>query len=182
MLTVGDLVRSTEGSWFVRPPTHCPAGHLLGPGRCLVGFAQAVYRVCARRRGRVFLDRLQVNVSGPASSFSLLPQTPHLTLPQSRAFITELIANPPNPRRHYANLSGLHGRGHTVRLKPRLRPVLASVIEALQVQGDAPVPQDVRELRDPVLKMAGNRRASRSHERRSLHAWGDLSCLYCTGH
>lgn len=39
MPTVGDLVRSTEGAWVVRPPTHCPNGHLLGPRQCLVGFA-----------------------------------------------------------------------------------------------------------------------------------------------
>jgi hypothetical protein len=34
---VGELVQSTTGQWMIRPPTHCPAGHLLRPGRMLVG-------------------------------------------------------------------------------------------------------------------------------------------------
>jgi hypothetical protein len=33
MAAVGELVRSTPGAWMVRPPTHCPRGHLLRPGR-----------------------------------------------------------------------------------------------------------------------------------------------------
>jgi len=34
---VGKLVRSTSGQWMVRPPTHCPSGHRILPGRTLVG-------------------------------------------------------------------------------------------------------------------------------------------------
>jgi hypothetical protein len=33
---VGDLVRSTDGDWMVRPPLHCPSGHRLKRGRILV--------------------------------------------------------------------------------------------------------------------------------------------------
>jgi len=34
--TVGSLVRR-RGKWITLPPTHCPHGHWLGPGRVLVG-------------------------------------------------------------------------------------------------------------------------------------------------
>ena len=38
MPDIGDLVRSTNGEWFTRPPTHCPNGHALGGGgQVLVG-------------------------------------------------------------------------------------------------------------------------------------------------
>ena len=37
MPAVGDLVRSIDGAWMVRPPTHCAHGHRLRPGRMLVG-------------------------------------------------------------------------------------------------------------------------------------------------
>jgi hypothetical protein len=33
MAAVGELVRSTSGAWIVRPPTRCPRGHALRPGR-----------------------------------------------------------------------------------------------------------------------------------------------------
>jgi hypothetical protein len=36
-MTVGELVRSTDGAWMTRPPDRCPHGHPLGPGRVLVG-------------------------------------------------------------------------------------------------------------------------------------------------
>jgi hypothetical protein len=32
MPSVGELVTSTSGETMVRPPSTCPAGHLLGPG------------------------------------------------------------------------------------------------------------------------------------------------------
>jgi hypothetical protein len=37
MAAVGELVRSTTGQWMVRPPVRCTRGHLLLPGRFLVG-------------------------------------------------------------------------------------------------------------------------------------------------
>ncbi|ETW23204.1 hypothetical protein [Mycobacterium gastri] len=37
MPSVGELVRCTDGTWMVRPPTHCPRGHRLARGRVLVG-------------------------------------------------------------------------------------------------------------------------------------------------
>lgn len=37
MPAVGDLVRSTTGDWVVIAPTHCEAGHPLGPNEVLVG-------------------------------------------------------------------------------------------------------------------------------------------------
>lgn len=46
MAAVGDLVKSTAGGWIVRPPTHCPAGHQLAPGRVVVG-----HQPCSCRGG-----------------------------------------------------------------------------------------------------------------------------------
>ena len=37
MPALGDLVRSIDGAWMVRPPTDCAHGHRLRPGRMLVG-------------------------------------------------------------------------------------------------------------------------------------------------
>jgi hypothetical protein len=37
MAAVGELVQPTSGQWTARPPLHCPSGHLLRPGRMLVG-------------------------------------------------------------------------------------------------------------------------------------------------
>jgi hypothetical protein len=37
MRGVGELVQSTRRGWMVRPPTRCLRGHLLRPGRVLVG-------------------------------------------------------------------------------------------------------------------------------------------------
>jgi integrase len=37
MAAVGELVQSTSGQWTARPPLRCPSGHLLRPGRMLVG-------------------------------------------------------------------------------------------------------------------------------------------------
>jgi hypothetical protein len=37
MPAVGVLVRCTDRSWIARPPTRCPRGHRLAPGRVLVG-------------------------------------------------------------------------------------------------------------------------------------------------
>jgi hypothetical protein len=37
MAGVGELVRSTTGQWIARPPLRCPRGHVLRPGRMLVG-------------------------------------------------------------------------------------------------------------------------------------------------
>lgn len=37
MPNVGELVRATDGRWIVYAPRECPNGHLLGPGRTLVG-------------------------------------------------------------------------------------------------------------------------------------------------
>jgi hypothetical protein len=37
MVAVGELVQSTTGQWMVRPPMRCPRGHVLRPGRMLVG-------------------------------------------------------------------------------------------------------------------------------------------------
>ena len=36
MAVVGDLVNH-RGKWVTLAPTHCPKGHVLGPGRVLVG-------------------------------------------------------------------------------------------------------------------------------------------------
>lgn len=36
-MTVGQLVRSTDGRWIIRPPARCPNGHRLEPGHVLVG-------------------------------------------------------------------------------------------------------------------------------------------------
>ncbi|UVT31527.1 hypothetical protein SEA_MASK_95 [Mycobacterium phage Mask] len=46
MADVGDLVLSTEGGWMTLPPRRCPAGHVLVPGRVLVG-----HRPCAAHGG-----------------------------------------------------------------------------------------------------------------------------------
>lgn len=46
MPAVGDLVPATGGGWMVLPPTHCPAGHPLGPRRVEVG-----HRACSDGRG-----------------------------------------------------------------------------------------------------------------------------------
>jgi hypothetical protein len=46
MPAVGELVRSTNGSWMVRPPEHCPRGHRFGAGRVLVG-----HQPCSCRGG-----------------------------------------------------------------------------------------------------------------------------------
>lgn len=46
MNAVGEQVPSTEGGWIVRPPTRCPAGHDIGPGRVLVG-----HQPCSCRGG-----------------------------------------------------------------------------------------------------------------------------------
>jgi hypothetical protein len=46
MPAVGELVRCTDGRWMTRPPTHCPRGHRLQPGRVLVG-----HKVCSCRGG-----------------------------------------------------------------------------------------------------------------------------------
>ncbi|MDT7719826.1 MAG: hypothetical protein QOE94_837 [Mycobacterium sp.] len=46
----GELVRCTDGRWMVRPPTHCPRGHRLQPGRVLVGHAPCG---CGRRGGHM---------------------------------------------------------------------------------------------------------------------------------
>lgn len=37
MPQVGELVRTTAGTWITKPPQRCPNGHDLGPGRVLVG-------------------------------------------------------------------------------------------------------------------------------------------------
>jgi hypothetical protein len=37
MTAAGVLVQATSGQWMVRPPVRCPRGHLLRPGRFLVG-------------------------------------------------------------------------------------------------------------------------------------------------
>lgn len=37
MPRIGELVRSTDDTWFVYPPKHCPVGHRLQPGRTIVG-------------------------------------------------------------------------------------------------------------------------------------------------
>lgn len=37
MPDVGDLIRTTAGTWITRPPARCPNGHELGPRRVLVG-------------------------------------------------------------------------------------------------------------------------------------------------
>jgi hypothetical protein len=34
---LGELVQTTAGKWITHPPTHCPNGHILGPGQVLVG-------------------------------------------------------------------------------------------------------------------------------------------------
>jgi hypothetical protein len=34
---IGELIRTKKG-WIIQPPTHCPSGHDLTPGRMLVGF------------------------------------------------------------------------------------------------------------------------------------------------
>ena len=31
---LGELVQTTAGKWITHPPTRCPNGHQLGPGRC----------------------------------------------------------------------------------------------------------------------------------------------------
>jgi hypothetical protein len=35
---IGDLVKTTAGTWIIRPPMRCPNGHEFGPGRALVGY------------------------------------------------------------------------------------------------------------------------------------------------
>jgi hypothetical protein len=37
MPDVGDLVRTTAGTWITKPPIRCAAGHQLGSGQVLVG-------------------------------------------------------------------------------------------------------------------------------------------------
>jgi hypothetical protein len=34
---VGDLVRTTAGTWITKPPSRCTRGHELGPNQVLVG-------------------------------------------------------------------------------------------------------------------------------------------------
>ncbi len=36
-MPVGDLIQDRRGRWITLAPTHCPAGHRLGPGQVLVG-------------------------------------------------------------------------------------------------------------------------------------------------
>jgi len=43
---IGELVRCTDGSWIVRPPTNCTRGRRLLPGWMLVG-----QQPCACRDG-----------------------------------------------------------------------------------------------------------------------------------
>ncbi len=34
---LGELVQTTAGKWITHPPSRCPSGHTLGPGKVLVG-------------------------------------------------------------------------------------------------------------------------------------------------
>jgi hypothetical protein len=56
MAVVGDLIRRPDGTAAVCAPTHCPRGHLLGPGKVLVGHQPCN---CRQRGGHVTWECLE---------------------------------------------------------------------------------------------------------------------------